>query len=402
MNARGISLLFLALALPAPGWGESEDDVSAAAEQPSETRPKGPSPRLTTEEFEREIGHVQDAEGNWVDASHQYIGNRADDLAIYLDRFFGSPLDDLESADSTVRFIARLDWDQEDGLDQKFRLRGKVDLPRISDRLSLVFNGEEGSGRAALDEFEAENTAGLQLNAADGRHSRFDFTLGLSSGPNLKPGVRYRFKDTLHEDGRFRYTWRADYSDSKRFRHINHVELDHLTGETSLLRWSTRLERGQVSEGTEWTSGLSWVLGYSLDSAFAASVFMAGKTNPDVPDAILEGRPYEGMTYPLPLSPDDEGGSLVTNYGFKLRFRNRLYKDWLYIEFEPGYTWRQRNHFQDRDGVAFARINLEVTFNRGREDYAGRKGDKSPAPSSNESTPADTATALDRASAEDQ
>jgi hypothetical protein len=56
---------------------------------------------LTTEQIEESLGKEPDEEGGWVDKSHEYIGTRADDLAIYLDRFFGSPIDDLESATAT-------------------------------------------------------------------------------------------------------------------------------------------------------------------------------------------------------------------------------------------------------------------------------------------------------------
>lgn len=315
---------------------------------------------LTTEQVEEALGRTQDAQGNWGDSSHQYIGAKADDLAIYLDRFFGTPLDDLESADSTVRFVTRFDWDQDDGSDASIRLRGKVDLPRVSERLSLVFDGEDGDSEQQFGEDrDQDNEVGLQLNAADGRHSRFDLTLKLSSGPNLKPGVRYRFKEDLSDWGRFRYTARVDYSDSRRFRHRHAVELDYLTGESSLLRWANKIEQSERSEGVEWSSLLSWRYGYNIDSAMAVIAGVVGKTEPDIPDFIREDPPYIGR----PPKQDP----LLTNYVAALRFRNRIYKDWLYVEIEPGYTRRQRHQFEDRHGVFFARINFEILFNRGRE-----------------------------------
>ena len=120
-----------------------------------------PEERLTTEEIEREIGRVKDEDGNWIDASHHYIGSKADDLAIYLDRFFGAPIEDLESADSTVRFLTRFDYDQDEGTDIRFRLRGNVHLPRINERVSLVFNGEDEDDRNTYNDDESDNTAGF-------------------------------------------------------------------------------------------------------------------------------------------------------------------------------------------------------------------------------------------------
>lgn len=339
--------------------GEAAPSPADTPDEATEYPVVGEQP-LTTEQIEKSLGHHEDADGNWVDDSHEYIGTKADDLAIYLDRFFGSPIEDLESADSTVRFTTRFQYDGDKGNDVKFRLRGNVHLPRINERLSLVFNGEDSDFRGGENSNEEEtNSVGLQLNAKDGKRSRFDFTLSASSDLNLKPGVRYRFKDDLSDWGRVRYTIRADYSDKERFRQRHLVELDYLTGETSLLRWSGRLTQGQRSEGVEWATTLSWRYGYSIDSAVAFVLAANGRTEPDIPDFILEDPPYTG--------PEPEQDALVNNYGVVVKLRNRLYKDWLYVEFEPGYTNRKRHHFEDRHGVFYGRVNFEVSFNRGRE-----------------------------------
>ena len=352
--ASTLLLSFQSGAEPAADATEPDPIHSQSGDEPSGDQP------LTTELIEESLGHVQDAEGNWADKSHAYVGTKSDDLAIYLDRFFGSPIEDLESADSTIRFITGFEWDEDKGSDVSVRLRGNVHLPRINDRLSLVFDGENDDDRDGQDPRDDNNNQiGLQLKAATSRRSRFDLTLSISSDLNLKPGVRYRFKEDLSDWGRVRYTARVDYSDKNRFRQRHSVELDYLTGETSLLRWSNRIEHGQRSEGVEWTSALSWRYGYSIDSAVAFIVSANGKTEPDIPDFILEDPPYVG--------PEPEQDSLVTNYRAVIKLRNRIYKDWLFVEFEPGYTQRQRHHFEDRHGVFFGRINFEINFNRGRE-----------------------------------
>lgn len=130
---------------------------------------------------------------------------------------------------------------------------------------------------------------------------------------------------------------RVDYSDSRSFRHRHTVELDYLTADSSLLRWANKVEQGQRSEGVQWSSLLSWRYGYNIDSAMASTVGVAGKTEPEIPEFVrldpsFMGRPPKQV-------------SLLTNYVAAFRFRNRLYKDWLYIEVEPGYSQRQRHHF---------------------------------------------------------
>lgn len=328
---------------------------------PEDPVPVDTDAQLTTEQIEASLGREKDEQGQWVDASHEYIGTKADDLAIYLDRFFGTPIDDLESADSTIRFVTRFEWDGDDGTDQSFRLRGNVHLPRINEKLSLVFSSEDDEFRESnANEREGDDDqVGLQLNTREGKRSRFDLTLSASRDLNLKPGARYRYKADLADWGRFRYTARVDYSNRNRFRQRHSAELDYITGETSLLRWSTRLEQGQVTEGVEWGSSLSWRYGYSIDSAIAFVLGAAGRTERDVPGFILTDPAFAGREF------DDS--SLVTNYGVVIRLRNRLYKDWLYVEFEPGYTHRKRYHLDDRHGVFYGRVNFEIFFNRGRE-----------------------------------
>ena len=98
---------------------------------------------------------------NWVDTSHAYATDNAQALAEWMDEVFGDPLYDAERAESYLRLEFVNDWDQEDGNDFKIRLRGQVQLPRISNRLNLVFSGEDSQD---LDEEERkqEDQIGLQ------------------------------------------------------------------------------------------------------------------------------------------------------------------------------------------------------------------------------------------------
>lgn len=328
---------------------------AAAAAEPGSGRPAG-STRLSEEIILREIGRTPEQEENIADRAHRYLGTRADDLAIYLDSFFGTPQEDLESADSNVRLTARTDYDEDEGWEFKLRARGNWHLPRLSRRLSLVFNAEEDDFRTSYEPDEERNVAALQFRAYEEIHSRFDFTLGTSSGLNLRPGMRYRFKKSFTDHDRFRYTGRFEYSDKRRFHMINQLDYDYATGEASAIRFLGRLYNGQRSEGDEWGTAAVWRYGRNLDSAYMVALGVLGKTDPDIPEE-LEGT----------VDPALNGGSLVTDRGGWVLYRRRLYKDWLYMEVSPGYTWRKRHHYEDRHGVFFARLDFEINLNRGRE-----------------------------------
>lgn len=89
------------------------------------------------------------AEGDrsWVDTSYEYVTTRADTLAQQFDSFFGEADAERESADSVLRLQSEYDWNEQEQSDTGIRLRGKVDLPQLNRRLSLVF-GEENDYRS--------------------------------------------------------------------------------------------------------------------------------------------------------------------------------------------------------------------------------------------------------------
>lgn len=291
------------------------------------------------------------AEGDTIlDESHRYLSTRADDLAIYLDEFFGSPITDVESADTNLRATVRYDWDDDDGNDLGFRLRGKVDLPRINKRLALIFNGEEGDFDGGYgDDSSDGNTAGLQYNSYDSNNSRLDLTLSASCCISLKPGVRYRYQNNLGENSRFRGLTRLQYEEDEGFYNTTQLDLDRLVTENSIVRWSSKVTYGEETQGVEWRSVVHYRMFRSDKSAWGV---VGGATG--VTDAEDENN-------------NPTGKQLTKAYGVGLRYRQRVWRDWFFVELQPGYIWRKRHPEDDRHGVFQIRINFEIWLNRGRE-----------------------------------
>ena len=131
----------------------------------------------------------------------------------WVDNFFGNDERDLEQAYSRLRLRTIYDWDDRLDNEIKVRLGGKVSLPQISDRLDLVFRGEDMDGfndRGVEDADEDRIGLQYEVGPADRRNGRFKLTVGFgSSGP--KPGVKYVYQDALAEDVSFRFTQRFTY-----------------------------------------------------------------------------------------------------------------------------------------------------------------------------------------------
>jgi hypothetical protein len=109
---------------------------------------------------------------NWLDNSHAYLTNQTQSLAGWMDGFFGDPAHDAEIAESFVRLEVIEDWNSEDGNNSKIKVRGRVQMPRLSERISLVFSGEENEAGEEEFDREKDDNVGFQFRAAEtGRSS---------------------------------------------------------------------------------------------------------------------------------------------------------------------------------------------------------------------------------------
>lgn len=275
----------------------------------------------------------------WIDNSHAYATNQSQALAQWMDGFFGDPLTDVEQAESFLRLQFVDDWDQEDGHDFKVRVRGKVQLPKISKRLNLIFSGEE-SEILDEDEREKEDTVSLQYNVADGRKSRFDLTLGWASS-NVRPGVRYRNEGPMGDIFSYRFLERVQWEDGEGVFSTTQLDLYHALDNNDLLRWSNRIKYGEETDGLEWRSKFSLSQRYLEDTT----------------------RPIATNTF-LTISGVTQDDQFTKNYKFGFLFRRQIYRDFLFVELEPAINYRRRAFEDERDVVWGLVMRLEIALEK--------------------------------------
>ena len=154
----------------------------------------------------------------WVDDSYDFVTSRTDALAVWLDSFFGTVTSDMESADSVLRLRTEYEWNQEDGEDYKVRLRGKVDLPRLDERLSLVFSEEDEERQEVIPNSAGnDDDVGLQFRVRERSRSRLWFTVGTNSSLDFKSSLRYRFVYPISQDWRWQFSERLYYKQNDGF-----------------------------------------------------------------------------------------------------------------------------------------------------------------------------------------
>ena len=275
----------------------------------------------------------------WVEGGHRYAARKADAMTQWVDNFFGNDERDLEQAYSRLRLRTIYDWDDRFDNEVKVRLGGKVSLPQISDRLDLVFRGEDMDGfndRGVEDADEDRIGLQFEVGPEDRRNGRFKLAVGFgSSGP--KPGVKYVFQDALAEDVSFRFTQRFTYDLGDGGYGSSRIAVDKALRERELIRAYTRFLYGENTEGTEWSSSLSYARGWEGEGGrVGASWLYIGA---------------DGQTEPY---------DFVTNYKVGIRIRRQAYKYFLFWEIEPSYNWRIDEPYFDREGAW--RIELRLEF----------------------------------------
>ena len=282
---------------------------------------------------------VSESPDGWVEGGHRYAARKADEMTQWVDNFFGNDERDLEQAYSRLRLRTIYDWDDRLDNEIKVRLGGKVSLPQISERLDLVFRGEDMDGfndRGVEDADEDRIGLQYEVGPADRRNGRFKLTVGFgSSGP--KPGIKYVYQDALAETVNFRFTQRFTYDLGEGGYGSSRFVVDKALRERELIRAYTRFLYGERTEGTEWSTSLSYARGWEGASGrVGASWLYVGA---------------DGQTEPY---------NFVKNYKVGMRIRRQAYKDFLFWEIEPSYNWRIDEPYFDREGAW--RIELRLEF----------------------------------------
>lgn len=282
---------------------------------------------------------------HWVDTSHAYATNRAQAMTQWMDDFFGAPVRDAERADSFLRAIVIDDWDERDGHDPKVRLRGQINLPKLSERVDLFFSGEESEQTLTEEERSQENDIGLRVNFRDSDRTRFDATLSLRSGPAVLPGLRFRYQQPITENSWGRFTQRLQYHSEDGYRSLSNFELNHILDDHSLLRWGGRVRYRQEKDFWDWNTGLTYRTWF--------------QDHKEYPSAI---------EYYVAASGRDQPESFSTNYRVGVLYRKQFFRDFLFYEIEPNYNWRRDTYEEKREGVLGIVVRLEIMLGGERRD----------------------------------
>jgi hypothetical protein len=277
----------------------------------------------------------------WLDQTQANASRRADSLADRVDRYFGVERSDLEAAYSSLRFGTELRYTEGEGFEPRVRLRGRLHLPRVDERISLIFSEDKGEGSSYYAQNELLNEpqstrVNLEVNLSESDTNRFDFRIGLRSNLKLRTSVRYRYENGLSENMLHRLSETVYFIDDQGFGSFTQYQIDRALNDVSLIRWSNELRAEEDFDGLEWGTSLNHVSSYDNNLAMIYFVSMSG------------------------LSDND----YVSRYQIGTRFRRSIARPWLFLEIAPAYRWDKLGENLRREGQFFASVRLEMAIGR--------------------------------------
>jgi len=292
----------------------------------------------------------QDDTEGWLDKSQEWIYEVTCDTAAWFDGFFGSARYDEQTGQTYGRVGLSSFWDQRDGLDAKLRFRGTFALPALNDRAQLMVG--KGDAEELIDE------RSTQWDTIPGNFNNIEddsFLIGLGytgkrrTGFKVSVGARIRAPPEPYVKLRYRKHWSLTdttmigfrplvyWKSEERFGTTVHVDIDQMLTEHMMLRWANygNVAQGEEVRGVEWESSLF--------------LFQA-----------LSNR--RALTYRAMILGESDAPEPLTNYGFEFRYRQRIFREWLFLELLTSVTWPKEFIEEDRDANFGIGLGFEMYF----------------------------------------
>ena len=346
-DTRGkLRLALLAGCVIAPLALASEPPVPA-----TDVGPPAPDPVPSAEGTEPVCSETDSDRKGMVDRMQRGVYVGVCGTARWFDGLFGTGRFDQDSDRTFGRVGLYEFWDDRDGFDTRLRLRVRAALPAFENRVKVLFGRAEdreiiddaqpGGGAAvprSFDRVEDESwLLGLGYSKQGSLEDGFDFGAGVRLRSPVDPYVKgsYRHNFIFSEATALRARQTLFWRDSRGFGETTELDLDHLLTPELLLRWDTTATIAEDVGRLEWTTGLIAFQSLGDRRAISYTTFINGIVNTDVP---------------------------VRDYGFELRYRQSILREWLFVEARTSLTWPKDLPEEERKANPGVGLGFEMYF----------------------------------------
>lgn len=295
------------------------------------------------------------AQSTWVDDKRYDTKDYLNEIAHRMDKWFGTT-DPNEPARASLRVMMDAHWSEYDGTTIKPRVRGKLKLPTLENRLSLVFgdenldverdvaiyNDERAIGRANL-RFDRHKTR--EQNTSFGlRWSKFQESLGVDTDVNL--GVR---SDDIFIKMRAEKEWKLPKNIGIHYEQVyrygsnsNHYALSTLKFGQPQSATRTLINRTQLNYTKQDTDEVNW------NNSLYQQHRWQGK------------RGHREFSYGIYAGGDIQNKKASINvYGPYVSYRQPVWREWLFLQGNISYY---NNKFGGRGYHVGAFGRVEMVF----------------------------------------
>jgi hypothetical protein len=293
-----------------------------------------------------------------IDRTQKTVYNVVNNSSLWFDSFFGSSNVNEQHNVSRGSVTLGAQWDQRDGIDPIARMRARIPLDALKARTRLVF------GRGNVNEFvdgsaddvgtslpsqfndfeDDEWLLGVGYSKNGDISSGFDFDFGVKIASPLEPYVRttYRWNHTFSDAVLWQLRPRAFWQNQRGVGGSVNSILDYAVNPTWLLRSWIILSAEEEIKGLGWTNSFIAYQSLTNKKALSYRLYATGAT-----DAEVE----------------------LQNYGFELRYRKRISRDFLFMELSTSVSWPRYYLEETRESNFGIGLAIELQFG----DWPGRK-----------------------------
>lgn len=310
-----------------------------------------------------------DGDELWAARVRRGVFRTVCNAAEWFDGFFGDPRnlrvdgtsDDQEPLNG--RFYMGMGYDELDGFDPSVKLRAKIPLPLLRNRVNALI------GRTEIDDFAADRDENFERLPDSLRETDDEWLLGLGYTPvrttrfrtdidaglridfPLDPFVRARLRGVflLSETRLVRLRETLFWRNAKGWGVTSAADFERIFTEDLLFRTALSGTLAQETEGVEYSASMTLYQNLEHGGAMAYRALVFGESDHEVP---------------------------VEEYGLVVIHRRRFLRDWLFLEIAPGIGWRRLELEEDRELVGSVRVGLEMLFGAERRETRPRPKDR--------------------------
>lgn len=270
-----------------------------------------------------------------LDRPHDVVSESVLAVSDRFDRFFDVSGED-QTGDTRVRITTGTEFREGKSVEWTAGAGARIDLPHLQRRWNLLFENIDITEETLTEQDAGDDfSAGLRFLVYKTLRTWIDIDGGLrfADGPMAFGRLRLRRKH-LWERDLARFTQAISWETADGFVGSSRLEHERTLGAKYLTHTHIEADWGESTDGVEWRGGPSLKRLLRYRHGWALFCHASGTTHPP---------------------------NRVDQYHAGIRYRNRLYRNWLFLDIVPSLEFNDAGNFKPEPVL---NLQLEAIFGR--------------------------------------